>query len=185
MQDTKTQRFARTQIRLDDGTYTDARITLSTGEVKPYAYKLATPPPKPLAKASVRFVTHGTGNLLDYTPHWVSINPLKAVDDGRAITLSRLSKENRNNVYLKDYSTAQDAIDDIPLLDNMLTGVSNLSYGNRKPLRTGMLFAMLRDIDTIDINAIKQYTGYSDNYCSRLAQYLRVLSNAFDSEVDR
>lgn len=96
----------------------------------------------------------------------------------------RKSKCNINNVYLTDFMTYKEAVSCMPKLDDIVTGVSMLCYGNNKPLSKNLLFSMLRDLDEINTNTVMEYTRYAKTTSSRLAQHLRVLVNAFDSIVE-
>lgn len=78
-----------------------------------------------------------------------------------------------------------DAVLDINVLDNLFEGVSLLDDGKSRPMNKGIMFQMLRDLDTINSETVKGYTGYSERHCQKLCLYLRVLSNAFDREVER
>jgi hypothetical protein len=65
-----------------------------------------------------------------------------------------------------------------------MVGSTSLGDGNKDTINKGVLFCMLRDLDEINAQTIQEYTGHSMSHCWRLAQYLRVLSKAFDMEVN-
>lgn len=186
------KKYVRTMMKLDDGNYVTARINLSTGEIKPYKYKSSTPEQiMPRPKADVKPILDYTapGDLLDYTPHWVDIPPpnrclatAKGVDK---LPVMRKSRKNPNKVYLEAFENMTDAIECLPWLDDLIVGVANLDCGNSRPLKTGLLFGMLRDCEEINVETIFAYTGHSEKHCWRLAQYMRILVTAFDREVER
>lgn len=169
------KKFYRTTITALNGLIIPARLNTHTGEIKPYPYVLSLP-----VKVS------GTINT-DYTKplFWQEIQPpnYAAIVSRETKTKQRKNKQNPNNVFLKEFETLEDAKQDIHVLDNLLHGVSHLHTG-KTPTCKGLLFRLLRDIDDINAETIKAYTGYSDEYSRKLAQYVRVLSVAFDSEVE-
>ena len=180
------KRYVRTTITNADGSITTARINLSTGEIKPYSYKDAyTDSIKARPKNPPVHIDYSAeGDILGYTPHWITTPPPSYVDRVKENKTIRKTKMNENNVYLDQYMHLNEAIEDHPALDDLFSGVTSLDCGNNKPLNKSLMFNMLRDLDEINSKTIQGYTGYTESYCSRLAQYLRVLSNAFDREVE-
>lgn len=180
-------KFARTIITNKDGTITTARINLETGEIKPFNYSKSAPMIKAIAKKKHIITDYSAkGNLLAEEPFWVAYIDTNSDVEGtdKNITQYRKNKQNPNNVYLQDYMHINDAIEDNPKLEDMITGISNLDCGNDKPLNTSLLFNMLRDLDEVNQDTIESYTGFSKAYSRRLAQYLRVLVNAFDGHIE-
>lgn len=169
------KKFVRTTITNQDGTITSARINIETGEIKPYTYNDNTPDIEIIPKE----------NAGQDAPFWMSYLGKEEYEPTKdKPTISRKNKTNNNNVFLKEFDTLSEALEAIPQLDNMITGVSRLSCGNNKPINQKLLFAMLRDLDDINQDTVQEYTGYSTNYSRRLAQYMRVLVNAFDNHVE-
>jgi hypothetical protein len=189
----KPQKYIRT-VMLVDGEYKTARITVETGEIKPYNYakkKDDKPKARPSqatidARATQRF--SGPGDLLGYVPHWVTIAPPErsvAQPDPTKPGAMRKSKPNPNGQLLADYLFVTDAIEAFPCLDDMFVGCANLDAGgNTRPMNTGLLFSLLRDLNDINIETIQAYTGCSESHSYKLAAYLRILSTAFDTAVD-
>lgn len=189
----KPQKYIRTMM-LVDGEYVTARITVETGEIKPYKY--AKKDDKPKARASQAFLDaeankdySAPGDLLGYVPHWATIAPpersIKPPVDPEQKGAMRKSKPNPNGKLLADYMYVTDAIEAFPCLDDMFVGCANLDAGgNSRPLKTGLLFNLLRDLNDINNETIQAYTGCSDSYAYKLAVCLRVLSTAFDHAVD-
>lgn len=168
------KKFLRTTITGIKGEIIPARVNLSTGEIKPFKYAL-----EHFQKPTGTINTNPDSILF-----WQVIDQSKKVPIVSRETKPRKTKQNANNIYLKDYETLDDAKQDINLLDNLITGVSHLHSG-RVPTCKGLLFRLLRDLDDIDAATIQAYTGHSPEYSRKLAQYLRVLSIAFDSEVEK
>lgn len=183
-----TKKYARTTIKID-GEYITARLNLETGEIKPYKYPQAKPLPKSSANANHKPVTDFSlpGDLLNYIPHWATI----ATDvrcfttlKGKKVTPRKVTP-NPNKVFVDHFEELSDAIDAIPFLDDILTGVANLDYGNDTPLARGKLFHLLQNCEEITTAAVYEATGHSEVHCYRLAQFMRVLVKAFNTEVER
>ena len=192
--DVQGKKYIRTTLKLDDGTYVSARINTETGEIKPYNY--AKKPKRvileseqdPLDRVIDRIVDHGAkGNLLGYEPMWLQesrtqhdIAETKA--DGVKPIL-RKSMANPDRTILAEFLTVQDACADCPWLDDILFCATHLDYGSTRPFSVKQFFFMLRDLDEINVETICAYTEYSKSHCSRLAQHMRVLVNAFNDNV--
>lgn len=182
----KERKYIRTTITNPNGTITTARINTVTGEIKPYKYSKgidrirAKPLNEPVS------IDYGAeGDLLDYVPYWVAMMPpITSITNGTDSSKIRKNKLNDCNIYLKDYESLDCASSDIPVLDNIFTGVSLLDCGNSRPMNKALMFCMIRDLDNINTQSVKDYTGLSEAYCRRLAQYLRVASNAFDAAIN-
>ena len=194
--DVPVKKYIRTMLKLDDGTYIPARINTETGEIKPYTYakkpKLSSAKPEQDAVERVieRAADRGAkGNLLGYEPAWLhdsytqrDIAETKA--DGVRPTL-RKSMANPHRTILDDFLTVQDACADYPWLEDILFGATHLDCGNTRPFSMKQFFFMLRDLDEINVETIYAYTTCGKTHCSRLAQHMRVLVNAFNRECNR
>lgn len=182
----KERKYVRTTITNPNGTITTARINLITGVIKPYNYFKGSDDIVVSAKEAAPAVDYGAaGDLLDYIPHWVTIPAPNYQDRIKAGFKPRISKDNPNNVFLSEYISLEDAVFDINVLEHLFEGVSQLDDGKSRPMNKSLMFSMLRDLDTINSETIQGYTGHSERHCQKLALYLRVLSNAFDREVER
>ena len=194
--DVPVKKYIRTTLKLDDGTYVSARINTETGEIKPYNYakkpKLFSAKPEQDAVERVieRAVDRGAkGNLLGYEPLWLKesytqrdIAETKA--DGVKPTL-RKSMANPHHTILAEFLTVQDACADYPWLEDILFGATHLDCGGTRPFGMKQFFFMLRDLDEINVETIYAYTTCGEKHCSRLAQHMRVLVNAFNRECNR
>lgn len=190
----KHQKYIRTMM-LVDGEYKTARIEVATGEIKPYNYA-KNHKDMPKAKPSQAHIDEAAnkdysapGDLLGYVPHWALIAPpernLLPLRDATQQGAMRKSKPNPNGKLLASYMFVTDAIEDFPCLDDMFVGCANLDAGgNTRPMKTGLLFNLLRDLNDINVESIQAYTGCSESHSYKLAAYLRVLSSAFDTAVD-
>ena len=189
----KPQKYIRTTM-LVDGEYKTARIEVATGEIKPYNYA-KNHKDMPKARPSQAFLEErankdytAPGDLLGYTPHWALIAPpersIKPPVDPKQQGAMRKSKPNPNGRLLADYMFVTDAIEAFPCLDDMFVGCANLDAGgNSRPMNTGLLFSLLRDLNEINIETIQAYTGCSESHSYKLSAYLRVLCTAFDTAV--
>ena len=186
------KKYIRTTLKLDDGTYVSARINTETGEVKPYTYtkKSKLVITKPKQNVVDRITDYDAeGNLLGYEPSWLHVSKTErdiaeTKVDGVKPPL-RKSMANPNRTLLAEFLTVQDACAEFPWLEDILFGVTNLGYGNTRPLSMKQFFYMLRDLDEINVESIYAYTAYSEKHCYRLAGYMRVLVAAFNREVTR
>lgn len=194
--DAPVKKYIRTTLQLEDGTYVSARINTETGEIKPYTY--AKKPKRvtlesrqdPLDRVIDRIVDHGAkGNLLGYEPMWLhdsytqrDIAETKA--DGVKPTL-RKNMTNPNRTILDEFLTVQDACADYPWLEDILICATHLDCGGTRPFSMKQFFFMLRNLDEINVETIYACTDYGEKHCSRLAQHMRVLVNAFNQECNR
>lgn len=194
--DVPSKKYIRTTLKLEDGTYTSARINTETGEIKPYTYakkpKLfsAKPEQDALDRIIDRIVDHGAkGNLLGYEPMWLhdSYTPrdiAETVADGVKPPL-RKNMTNPHRNILADFLTVQDACADYPWLEDILICATHLDYGSTRPFSMKQFFFMLRDLDEINVETVYACTTCGEKHCYRLAQHLRVLVNAFNQECNR
>lgn len=194
--DVPSKKYIRTTLQLEDGTYTPARINTETGEIKPYNY--AKKPKRvileseqdPLDRVIDRIVDYNAkGNLLGYEPLWLHDSPTQrdiaeTKADGVKPPL-RKSMANPNRTILADFLTVQDACAEYPWLEDILVGATHLDCGSTRPFSMKQFFFMLRDLDEINVETIYAYTACGKTHCSRLAQHMRVLVNAFNRECNR
>jgi len=176
----KPKKYIRTQMKLDSGEIVDARICVAIGEIKPHKYPVV----KPMTKAKALPVGE-TNGIVSEEPSWMRIPAPVYGGSENAGTKSWKNKSNPNNVYLKDFMMYSDAIEEHPILEDLMTGTTSLGEGGKNFINKGVLFCMLRDLDEINVHTIREYTGHSEAHCYRLAHYLRVLSTAFDTEVEK
>ena len=190
------QKYVRTTLKLDDGTYVPARINTETGEIKPYNY--AKKPKRVILESEQdavervieRIVDYGAkGNLLGYEPSWLhdswtnrDIAETKA--DGVKPPL-RKTMANPTHTILAEFFTVQDACAEYPWLEDILFGATHLDYGSTRPFSMKQFFFMLRDLDEINVETIYASTTCGEKHCYRLAQHMRVLVSAFNRECNR
>lgn len=194
--DVPSKKYIRTTLKLDDGTCVPARINTETGEIKPYNYDKK---PKRVILESEqdsldlvidRIVDRGAkGNLLGYEPGWLrdswTQRDIAETKTGGVKPTLRKSIANPNRTILSEFLTVQDACAEYPWLEDILVGATHLDYGNTRPFSMKQFFFMLRDLDEINVETIYAYTTYGKTHCSRLAQHMRVLVNAFNREYNR
>lgn len=168
------KKFVRTTMFVDS-INVSARLNLAIGEIKPHKYRAANL--MPIARWN---------GAEDGNPAWTRILAPVWVDSRPNSTKAsmRKTKSNPNNFYLEDFMHLTDATERHPVLDDLFTGVSSLGDSVRDPVNKGVLFRMLRDLDEINVKTIQEYTRYGEKHCYKLAVCLRILSNAFDNEVD-
>lgn len=177
-------KFIRTQMRDEEGNFVSARINTNTGEIKPYTYRWKPEGPKAYGTMDTEQTRHA---------HWELVDPPMYGDMEKAYAKKRTgpakTKHNPNHELILEYYKLSDAKEALLAeygidFDNILTGVSQLHTGTR-PISQGMLFSMLRDLHEVNTDTVSEYTGHTTDYSRRLAQYMRVLVNAFDSMIDR
>ena len=194
--DVPVKKYIRTTLKLEDGTYVPARINTETGEIKPYNY---TKKPKrvileseqdALDRVIDRIVDHDAkGNLLGYEPLWLHDSWTKrdiaeTMADGVKPVL-RKSMDNPNRTIIAEFLTVQDACAEYPWLEDILFGATHLDCCNTRPFSMKQFFFMLRDLDEINVETIYAGTTCGKKHCSKLAQHMRVLVNAFNRECNR
>ena len=194
--DAPVKTYIRTTLKLEDGTYTSARINTKTGEIKPFKYAKnsnsfnAKPEQDAVERVIERAVDRGAkGNLLGYEPAWLhdsytdrDIAETKA--DGVRPTL-RKTIANPHRTILADFLTVQDACAEYPWLEDILFCATHLDCDNTRPFSMKQFFFMLRDLDEINVETVYDYTTYSKSHCYKLAQHVRVLVSAFNRECNR
>ena len=194
--DVQGKKYIRTTLKLDDGTYVPARINTETGEIKPYKYVknpnrvILESEQDALDRVIDRIVDYDAkGNLLGYEPLWLhdswtqrDIAETKA--DGVKPPL-RKSMANPNRTILDEFLTVQDACAEYPWLEDILVGATHLDCSNTRPFSMKQFFYMLRDLDEINVETLYACTTCGEKHCYRLAQFMRVLVNAFNRECNR
>ena len=174
-------KFMRTTITLENGTIQPARINIDTGEIKLYKYKSYD------SYNSIKV----TGKMDNTSiPFWMLDkryfnDDLIAYLDSPVDVVRVKTSYKTNNIkeFLDNYLILDEAKDDIPQLDNIITGVSNLGASN--PISHNLLFHLLQNLNSLDFNSIKDATGYSNRFCYKLVEHLTVLSNALEAEIPR
>lgn len=190
------KKYIRTTLKLDDGTCVPARINTETGEIKPYNY--AKKPKRVILESEQdaldrvidRIVDRGAkGNLLGYEPSWLHDSWTKRdIAETKADGVkprSWKSMANPNHTILDEFLTVQDACAEYPWLEDILFGATHLDCSNTRPFSMKQFFYMLRDLDEINVETIYACTTCGEKHCYRLAQFMRVLVNAFNRECNR
>ena len=194
--DVQGKKYIRTTLKLDDGTCVPARINTETGEIKPYNY--AKKPKRVILESEQdaldrvidRIVDRGAkGNLLGYEPSWLHDSWTKRdIAETKADGVkprSWKSMANPNRTILDEFLTVQDACAEYPWLEDILFGATHLDCSNTRPFSMKQFFYMLRDLDEINVETIYACTTCGEKHCYRLAQFMRVLVNAFNRECNR
>ena len=190
------KKYIRTTLKLDDGTCVPARINTETGEIKPYNY--AKKPKRVILESEQdaldhvidRIVDRGAkGNLLGYEPSWLHDSWAKRdIAETKADGVkprSWKSMTNHNRTILAEFLTVQDACAEYPWLEDILFGATHLDCSNTRPFSMKQFFYMLRDLDEINVETLYACTTCGEKHCYRLAQFMRVLVNAFNRECNR
>ena len=190
--DVQVNKYIRTTLKLEDGTYVTARINTETGEIKPHNY--AKEPKRVILESEQdaldrvieRIVDYGAkGNLLGYEPLWLKESyTQRDIAETKADGVkprSWKSTANPNHTILAEFLTVQDACADYPWLEDILFGATHLDCGNTRPFSMKQFFYMLRDLDEINVETIYAYTTCGEKHCYRLAQHMRVLVSAFNN----
>ena len=165
-------KYLRTTLTAPNGTIIPARLTMATGEIKPYQYDKEAPQRKP------------TGVMDDSVlPAWMNrIYADPAACDGIPIKKTRKTNVVVNPYYGKldnflayhceDVSLAT-ILHDLPEMDNYFTCVANL--GDNNPIGLNVLLRMLRELPEIDSKAVARLTGFSERHCRRITAALHLL----------
>ena len=194
--DVQDKRYIRTTLKLDDGSYVSARIDTETGEIKPYNY--AKTPKRVILESEQddldrvidRIVDRGAkGNLLGYEPLWLKESYTRRdIAETKADGVKPRSWKNmanHNRTILDEFYTMEDACAEFPWLEDILFGATHLNCGSTRPFSMKQFFYMLRELDEINVETIYACTTCGEKHCYRLAQFMRVLVNAFDRECNR
>lgn len=172
------RRTLRTVMFGEAGVLTDAQINLQTGEVTAHAYEPYYPQrTKARAKAEPS----------DIEPPWVRIPaPPRCLLQLGAFDKSRKKVVNSIQMYLVDHMTLDEALVDLPLLDNLIVGAARLDLGgNSRPLSSSLLFALLKNLDVITPITVRDFRGCSERHSQKLAQALRIIIAAFNAEANK
>jgi hypothetical protein len=108
----------------------------------------------------------------------------------RKITRPMKTLSNPNNIYLKEVWSFSVMEDYLPHrfandLDDILTGTALLNLGgNTRPVRKGLIFDMLRDLDEISTATVQEYTGFSERHARKVASLMRIAVTALNRLVD-
>jgi hypothetical protein len=183
-----TQRRKVRTIMLDDvGLPTGAQIDMTTGEVRPHAYKdysagLRRPKPNPDAQ--------------DLEPFWMKPLPdapeLKCSVAGwlgdtlPEVDKSRKKQPNRAKDLLHDYLSLGEAVEDYPALDHIICGATALELGGAtRGLNRAHVFTLLQHLDVISPATVRDFAGHSKSHSEKVAVCLRIVSTAFTASVGR
>jgi|SRR5471030_1673992 len=166
----------RTYMVGSEGTIVDAQIDLNTAEVTPHKYASFPVRAKPRAKLEPS----------DVLPSWMRIPAPQYVIRTPDQDISRKQLANGLKMYLDGYQTVDEAIENLPLLDNLIVGATELEMkGSTRKLNRGILFAMLQQLDYITPKTVQDFMDCSVRHSQRVAQCLRVIVRAFEAEADR
>jgi len=183
-----TQRRKVRTIMLDDvGLPTGAQIDMTTGEVRPHAYKdysagLRRPKSNPHAQ--------------DLEPFWMQPLPdvlgLKCSVTGWLgdtlpdVDKSRKKQPNRAKDLLHDYLSLGEAVEDYPLLDHIICGATALELGGAtRGLNRAHVFTLLQHLDVISPSTVRDFAGHSKSHSEKVAACLRIVSTAFTALIGK
>jgi hypothetical protein len=95
-------------------------------------------------------------------------------------------KINTLKMYLAHYYSFAELAEDMPLLDDIVTGSSLLDFGdNKKPLRRDTLFFLLKELEIITATGVRAVHNCGVRHSQKLALCLRVIVNAANTEASR
>lgn len=171
------RRTYRTIAYDQNGGMVGATINLETGEVSPRDYK------NPIAD---RPKARRNPNAPDVAPFWMSMSAAKGCtgllrhhDD------SRKKQFNSIRMYLSGYISLDAAIEDLPLLGNIIESVALIDIGkNTRPLNRNIIFSMLQNLDMVTPETVMEFMGCSKRHAQKVALCLRVIMNAFNSVAE-
>lgn len=176
MKSEKQSHFVRTSIRDENGEPTRARINLITGEIRAYSpnKKDDTTMVYPIAKAD---------RNLDKDHFWMdyAVGGKEYPSTINKHISYRKEKINYNNIYLQQFHDLEDALEQLPALDDIFTGVCNLTDNG---VSRSALFYLLKNLDIININTVADRTAYSTSHDRKVLASLIVLSNALDMLIE-
>lgn len=163
----------RTYLRSFDGVLSDAQIDLRTGEVVPCRYRQW---PKPLrARPTVN------PSLID--PPW-----LRICASSRGMTMlerdkSRKKLFNHLKPRLDGYLTLDEALVDLPRLENILHGALSLDMGgNTRSMNVGLVFVILQQLTWLTAETVQNFMDCSLRHAQKMMQVLSVIVSAVLSE---
>lgn len=83
---------------------------------------------------------------------------------------------NRIKPYLADFMFPKDALERLPLFDDIVTGAVHLDAGgNTRPLSKTMMVSLLQVLDEITTAAVQESTNKSLRHAQRIALCLRII----------
>lgn len=82
---------------------------------------------------------------------------------------------NRLKPYLKHFMFPREALERLPMFDDIVTGAVKDSGGNTRPLSKTMMVSLLQGLDQIAAGAIQEDTGLSLRHSQRIAMCLRII----------
>jgi hypothetical protein len=97
---------------------------------------------------------------------------------GQKRARGRPSKATRNDlkVYLQNYMTAKQALDALPMLDDIVTGAVQLDLGgNTRALNKKLMIEMLQRIDIITAEVVQEWMQGSLRHAQKIATCLRTI----------
>lgn len=112
-------------------------------------------------------------------PHSTTCKPLlPTLIASKAAGRGRPSKGMVNSLkpYLTFYDKARDALDELPLLDDIVTGVVQLNLdGNTRALNKGVMIEMLQDLNVITSDAVENWMECGKRHAQKVATCLRLI----------
>jgi hypothetical protein len=107
-----------------------------------------------------------------FKPLSPTLVPLKKSGRGRPSTVM----VNSLKPHLTFYNEAKDALDDLPMLDDIVTGAVQLNLdGNTRPLNKNMMIEMLQDLKFISSDAVESWMGCEKRHAQKVAKCLRII----------
>jgi len=89
------------------------------------------------------------------------------------------SVTNRLKPFLTNFIFPRDALAELPMFDDIVTGAVKLDAGgNTRPMSKTMMVSLLQILDEVTTEAIQEAVQCSLRHAQRLAQYLRVIEQA-------
>lgn len=119
----------------------------------------------------------------------MTMKPLPFVPDvtvPKPTTKLGKKKINSLKMYLTHYYSFAELAEDMPMLDDIITGSSLLDLGgNKRPVRRDTLFFLLKELEVITSGGVRAVHDCSVRHSQKLAQCLRVIVNATNAEANR
>lgn len=169
-----------------------AKAVLSVRQPEPLFWEVI-PPPKYPRKITQESAKEGNAERSCTAGHLTEAErPCTTAELSKAHRKTKPCKtaSNPNSIYLADCESFAARHDYLPHrfaaeLDDVLTGIALLDLGgNTRPIHTGLLFHMLRDLDQVNVHTVKEYAGFSERHSRRLAGLLRIAINELNRIVD-
>jgi hypothetical protein len=166
----------RTYVRNGEGVLVDAKIDLNTGEVTPHQYQALPSRYKVRAPAQIRPCEN---------PPWVQIPAAMRGIAAEERDTSYKRTFNDLKMYLEGYLSLWEAIDDLPVLDTLVTGALQLDLGgNTRTLNPNLIFALLQQLDWISAVTVETFVGCGTRHAQRIAMVLRIILTGFIAASD-